>query len=168
MVNILLFILFSLTILFLHEFGHYIMLKIFNVSIYKMGVSCNPLPHFYIRYNWPRSIMKNYIIILSGSIITVLGFLIICLLDIGHNIKNLIFTAYFMQFIYETNPFHSDFLFASVVWKNQITAFNCYKVDFRSLIKSYMFSYVWYVHFLLWTIWTLLLIKHIDLQYIWP
>ena len=167
MMNIFIFMLFSLAILFMHEVGHYIVIKIFNVGIYKMGISCRPLPHFYIRYNWPKSIVKNYIIIFSGSIVTLLGFITICQLRIDHNITNLLLIAYYIQFIYETNPFHSDFMFASVVWKNQITAFNCYKVDFRSLINRYMFSNMRYIHFILWSILTIILVKHMDLQYIW-
>lgn len=162
MMNILIFVLFSLTILFMHEVGHYISLKMFKVGIYKMGVSCKPLPHFYIRYYWPKSIVKNYIIIFSGSIVTILGFLILCLIGINHNIMTLLLAAYYIQLIYETNPFHSDFLFASVVWKNQITAFNCHRMDFRSLVKRYMFSNMWYIHFVIWSILTIFLIRDIQ------
>lgn len=166
MMNILIFVLFSFAILFMHEVGHYIILKMFKIRIYKVGVSCTPLPHFYIRYYWPRSVVKNYIIIFSGSIVTLLGFLTLCLIGINHNITLLLLIAYYIQFIYETNPFHSDFLFASVVWKNHITAFNYHKVDFRSQIKSYMFSNMWYIHFVLWSILTIFLIKQMNLELI--
>ena len=158
---------FSLIIICLHELGHYAVLKIFKIPVYCMGVSAQPVPHFYIRYKWPTSIFKHCLIILSGSITTILGF-IVSLLLVDYPIVSLVFVAYYFQFICETNPFFSDYVFAYIICKNRISDSTPRGIDnYRSLIKKYMFSPAWYVHFILWGILIMLLIQKVNLQNIY-
>ena len=164
MIEIIQLLLFSLISIFLHELGHYIVLKIFNIPIYSMGVSCQPVPHFYIRYKWPTSIIKHCAIILSGSLTTILG-LSILLLFINYNMMKMLFAVYFFQLICETNPFFSDYVFAYVIYKNKIINSSPQSLNvYRSLINKYMFSFAWYIHFILWSILIILLIRLIDFK----
>ena len=153
-----------LIIVSLHELGHYIVLKIFKIPIYGMGISCQPVPHFYIRYKWPTSIIKHCIIILSGSLTTILT-LIILFLFVDYNMIRMLFVAYFFQLICETNPFFSDYVFAYVIYKNKIVDSTPRSLNiYRSLISKHIFSFAWYIHFILWSILAILLIQMIDFQ----
>lgn len=157
-------IIFSLMIVFLHELGHYIVLKGLKIPIYHSGVAFRPIPHYYIRYKWPKSITKHCLIMFSGSLTTIIGFVVFYMF-FNHSIMKLVYVAYYIQFIFETNPFFSDFVFASVICKNKITDFRLGEKDnFRSQIKTYMFSYTWYIHFILWVVLTVLSINQISLQ----
>lgn len=158
---------FSLIIIILHELGHYVVLKLFKIPIYSIGISPKPLPHFYIRYKWPTSIVKHCLVILSGSITTILGSIILLLLDDYHTLR-LIFVAYFFQFMCETNPFFSDFVFAYAICKNKIGDSSPRGlVIYHSLIKKHMFSLAWYIHFVLWSFLIISLIQMIDLHDVW-
>lgn len=65
----------------------------------------------------------------------------------------MLFAAYFLQLICETNPFFSDYVFAYVIYKNKIINSNPRSLNvYRSLINKYMFSLAWYIHFTLWSI----------------
>ena len=155
---------FSLIIIFLHELGHYVVLKIFKIPIYSIGISPQPIPHIYIRYKWPTSIVKHCVVILSGSITTILGFIILFLL-VDYSAMKVIFIAYYFQFIYEFNPFFSDYVFASVVCKNKMSDSSPHGIScYRSLIEKHMFSFVWYIHFVLWSILIISIIKKIDIK----
>ena len=164
MTTIIQILLFSLIIIFLHELGHYLVIKILRIPIYGVGIASRPIPHFYIRYKWPKNISTHCFVILSGSLTTLIGFFVLYVF-IDHPIMNLVCIAYYIQFIGETNPFFSDYVFASVIYKNKITEFRPGTEDvYRLQIKKYMFSSAWYIHFTLWCILTLFLIKHMNLQ----
>lgn len=157
----------SLIIICLHELGHYAVLKIFKIPIYCMGISIQPVPHFYIRYKWPASIFKHCLIILSGSITTILGFTALHLL-VDYPTMSPVFVAYYFQIICETNPFFSDYVFAYVIYKNKIDDLTPRGINnYRSLIIKYMFSPAWYIHFILWGSLIILLLQTLDLHNIW-
>lgn len=156
----------SIIIISIHELGHYLVLRMFDIPIYNMGISCRPMPHFFIRYKWPRNIKKHCLIIMSGSIMTILGIVILSL-TADYQLLKYAFYAYFAQIILETNPFFSDFLFASVVYRNKLHNYSdCGANGYQSKIKEYLFSNVWYIHFALWFALAVFLIKQIEFEYL--
>lgn len=152
---------YSAMIISVHELGHYLMLKILQVPIYAMGISSKPIPHFYIRYRWPKDMKKHSAIILSGSFLTFTCFAILYLFIDHSDIRYLIY-AYSAQIIFETNPFFSDFVFATIINRNRLR--HCSSQDianYQLKIKEYLFSSWWYIHFILWFTLSLLVIKYI-------
>lgn len=63
-------------------------------------------------------------------------------------------------------PYSSKAFAMGAFDSTQENLFHCHKVDFRSQIKSYMFSNMWYIHFVLWSILTIFLIKQMNLELI--
>ena len=148
-------ILILLFTLLLHEFGHYLSAKIQGLIVDKFSFSLKPIPHLYVSIIDNKiSLRKRILFLLSGNMIIILSFLIFLLS--GFECKY-IYYAFAYQIILDTNPFFSDYVITiiSYLYKKEIYhSFieNKMEVDINNLKKKYMFSPIWYIHFVLWGI----------------
>lgn len=146
-----------LLLLFIHELGHVTMAKILGLPIQRMGFQFRPYPHLYVSVEWPRDNREKYLYLFSGIFITVSLFCI----SIYHEFFHLtqLYWAFVIQLTIETNPFYSDFTVAIVSRYNPSNKLMSYVENYKLQFKKYKYSLKWYVHFIIWTIIILLLIK---------
>jgi hypothetical protein len=151
-------LLFFLAFMLLHEAGHWLAARVLGLSVNSAGVSLKPYPHFYVSVQWPRLPMQKYIYLFAGMALTCLLFGI-AFLNSFWGIESLLF-GFILQLIVEFNPFHSDILIAILT---QRKVFKQGGVSFQDLYKkelqTYHFTAPWYLHFALWTVLIVLLMK---------
>ena len=150
MITVLFVFLLVVALLILHELGHIVAAKIMNLEIKKIGFSLKPYPHAFVAVEWTREKLKRYIYLFSGSTVTLLLFFV------SYNFKffelQQLLYAFIVQFIFETNPFFSDFTIAivtNIAEKQKITIDEHY---YQKVYAKYAFSLGWYAHFTIWTI----------------
>ena len=151
--------LFTLTLLFFHELGHVIAAKFMGLNIKGVSFSLRPIPHFYVRIDWPRDKKQRNIFLLSGTATTLFLFLISLIFGLD---SRLILLAFSFQIVMEFNPFYSDFVIIAIAEKalKQVRISRVsYDQAFKSTHKKYFFSNGWYAHFVLWTLLILALSK---------
>jgi len=172
MYNIFLIIIISAIIIFLHELGHYCMAKLLGLHIDKVSFSLCPFPRFYVSVlEIGITPFKRILYLLSGNITTLIVFLCLNLLSI--NELNLALIVVALQIIAETNPFYSDY--SSVMFwianKNALKKIPPYignkeqEENIQKYIKnirdSYFLSPLWLLHFVIWGILLVILLKYI-------
>ncbi len=140
-----------------HELGHVISAKILKLPIHKIGFQFRPYPHFYVAVQWPRNSTQKYIYLFSGTFFTVMLFII----SLANQFFGLtiLYWAFIIQLITETNPFYSDFTIALVSNAKLNKGVKSYAENYKLQFKKYQFSSKWYVHFIIWTSILMLLIK---------
>lgn len=131
--NIMLFLCFASIFMMLHEMGHVLAAKIFELKIVKLGINILPIPHVFIVVDSPPQKNVQLIFYFAGFFVTLELFLVLWLTDLL--VYQVIYYAACLQLLADSNPFFSDFSLA--------------------FPKNYKFSSLWYVHF---TLWALLLI----------
>lgn len=150
--NILLMLGFIFLILGFHELAHIISAKIMRLKIYRVGFTLKPVPHFFVRVENSIISVKRNTYLFAGFFSTVV-LLIISALNGFLELKPLCW-AFIVQLIIETNPFYSDFVIF-IINKKMCK----YKLNYSAVLKSHLFSFVWYLHFIIWSVFIILLFK---------
>ncbi len=147
-------------LLVIHELGHVIAAKILGLNILKVGFTLKPVPHAYVKVDWPKKRNERTIFLLSGFAINLI-LLALSFLS-GISFKPLLL-ALCIQMVIETNPIYSDFVIinlanraSSEVRKTR----SSYSVVYQKLYKEYMHSSKWYLHF---GVWVLIIIALINI-----
>lgn len=150
-------IIFFFVLMFLHELGHILAAKYLGLDIKKIGFQTKPYPHFFVAASWPRTNKEKNTYLFAGIIITFSLFLI----SLGFNFFNLksLLIAFIIQIAIETNPFYSDITISVVSNSKKVKYSKSYGVDYKKEFSNYQFTKNWYIHFILWTLLIILLIK---------
>jgi hypothetical protein len=150
-------LLFSIILLFLHELGHVISAKILGLKIKNISFLFKPYPHFFVAVFWPNNNKERMIYLFSGVFITLSLFAI----SICFNFFNLkaLYIAFIIQIIIESNPFYSDYTIAIMSNDKKIKYGKNYGINYTQHFSKYQFSFNWYLHFIIWTLLIILLIK---------
>lgn len=163
----------SLSILFMHEMGHYLAAKIIGLKVEKVSFSMRPLPRFYVSViDQGISFTKRLLYYISGNMVTLLVFIILNFIDF--NGVRLLRIVVAIQIIIETNPFYSDYS-TVLFWISNKSRINrlsqpIYNAKQEKEINNYLeqikeeyfLSPIWFIHF---TIWTILLIFLLEIYY---
>lgn len=149
-----------------HELGHYISAKLMKLKDIKIGVTFVPFPHPYVAALIDRNAWKKYIFLFSGISMTLI---IYSLTYFNYQLKyDFIRIALIIKLCMETNPFYSDFTIAfkpKSRENNNKSVSKQIKYQSASAKKDYLFSFKWYLHFLIWLLLILLLItKEVRFQ----
>jgi hypothetical protein len=146
-----------LSVLLLHESGHYIFAKVQGLVVDKFGFSIKPLPHFFVSVIDRKISMKQRILfLLGGNIIILITFAMFILSGISFKY---LYYAFVYQIILDTNPFYSDYVVAIMSYSYKKYFRKHYsdngskeykEMDINELKELYMFSPLWYIHCLLW------------------
>lgn len=163
---------FVLILLVLHEVGHIIAAKTLHLSIEKISFSWKPVPRMFVSIidnNIPTR--RRLIYLLSGTLMTSFLFLVFYILK--KPIHSLYY-AFAYQLIVETNPFFSDFVvaiisyksrkeFSAEFFKSKYSKQPVTEDNIKLFTGKHMFSWVWYVHFLIWSALIIILLSPIGL-----
>ena len=158
---------FLFVIVILHEMGHLISAKLMRLTVEKVGFSVKPVPRLYVSVidnNIP--LKKRLIYLLSGSMMTLILFTFFCTFV---KYPQSLYYAFAYQIIVETNPFYSDYVVALIsgLSRKEIRRFFYKKkhaphIETKDVIQeatsNYMYSGIWYIHFILWAIIIVLLL----------
>jgi membrane-associated protease RseP (regulator of RpoE activity) len=150
---------FLLLIVLLHEVGHVISAKIQGLIVEKFSFSLKPVPRFYVTIIENKITMRQRLLFLLGGNFMVL-FLFAIFLITGINNK-ILYYVFVYQIVLDTNPFYSDYVIAimSYVFRKDYKKIylhskygqkNQDELTENDLKELYMFSPVWYIHFVLW------------------
>ncbi|MEM7548471.1 MAG: hypothetical protein AAF363_02275 [Bacteroidota bacterium] len=144
-----------LALLSLHELGHVISAKLIGVRIVKVGFSFAPLPHPYVVVENLDFFYQRLIYLLAGIAMTVLLLIIFKLSGLIY--YSFIFYAFAIEILLETNPFYSDLtLLALPIHQHRQLSegISRGKISGMGLIyaNSYIFSSIWYLHLILWSV----------------
>jgi hypothetical protein len=157
-----------LTIVLMHELGHYIAAKLLRLQIDKFRFVLKPLPHFYISIIDNKITTHQRTVFLLGGNIMIL-FLFVCFLLTGFDNRYIYYILVY-QILVDTNPFFSDYVIIITMFlfrkffipnyadnpKNENEGLSVNKLK-----ELYMFSPVWYIHCFLWGALIVLLISPI-------
>lgn len=143
--------------MFLHELGHILAAKHLGLDIKKVGFQTKPYPHFFVAASWPHTNKEKNIYLFAG-IATTLCLLLLSICFNFFNLKSLLI-AFIIQIITETNPFYSDITILVVSSSKKVKYGKAYGIDYKKEFSNYQFTKNWYVHFILWTVLIILLIK---------
>lgn len=114
----------------MHEGGHMLAARLFRLKIEKFGYTLFPVPHFFVSVlNVPDNYIK-YIFLFSGLLTSLILFLSLWMCNLLQ--IQYIYYAVAILITLDTNPFYSDF--------TNIEVFG----------NQYKFSYLWYLHFIVW------------------
>lgn len=152
---------FLLVFLFFHELGHIISAKIISLNIYKVGFTFTPYPHVYVAVEWTPNNLKRYIYLFSGILATIILFLISYWFNFFYT--KLLIYSFIIQFILETNPFYSDFVIANITNEIKNNGIESNINSYKKIFNDYIFSIKWYIHFIIWMLLILFLIKKYHL-----
>lgn len=161
LLKILLLLLLFITV---HELGHVIFARIFQLKITKIGFAIKPIPHFRVAVKWPVQKTKRILYVMSGFLFFILFSILLYttnLIDI-----KLLKTACFIQFIIETNPVYSDFmilLLSDKVYSKIKKTRGNFKGAFKSVYDKFVYGKQWYLYFLTWLILIFIIVKTILL-----
>ncbi|MDE5420803.1 hypothetical protein L3073_01135 [Ancylomarina sp. DW003] len=151
--------LFFLLFMIIHESGHVIAAKMMGIPIQKIGASLKPYPHLYVSVSWPHSKFKKYTYLFAGMALT---WLIFALAQINAywGVKSLLY-GLIIQIIVELNPFHSDIIIAIVTNRKAFkkAGYQDFKSIYKTELEAYHFSVLWYLHFSLWMLAIVMLLK---------
>lgn len=148
---------FVFLLVFFHEIGHAIAAKIVGLSISQYGFKLKPYPHFYISIVWPKTKVQKYTYLFSGFTMSCILFLLSWSFSFW-NCQYLII-AFIIHLTIETNPFFSDFTTAILDAYARKEKIGIHNKDYKKHLSNYQFSSIWYIHFLIWTIFVITLIK---------
>ena len=160
MINIIQIIILVLVLMILHEVGHVIAAKILDLEVYQVGVCWKPYPHFFVAAEWPQTEKQRLIYLFSGSLVTVILFILASLFHFFY--MRSLYHAFAIQLLIETNPFYSDFTIASIT-KSKLNDPHQHQLTnslYQDQLSTYLFSRKWYIHFIIWAILLILLIKY--------
>jgi membrane-associated protease RseP (regulator of RpoE activity) len=157
---------FLLIVVLVHEFGHFVSAKLQHLSVVKFCFTVKPLPHFYI------SIIENSITMRQRILFLLGGNLMILLLFAGFLLSGFdnryIYYILVYQILIDTNPFYSDyvvvitsFLYRKLFRTNYYTRSKKenQELNINEIKERYMFNPIWYIHFILWGILSILLVS---------
>lgn len=160
----------STIVLFLHEGGHYCAAKLLGLQIDKISFSWRPFPRVYIAVlEKGVTNFKRVVYLLSGNLTTISLFIILNIVSTeGIELLLLIVS---IQIIFETNPFLSDYS-SIIFWAankrnlDKIPKYICNEEQekeiqeyLKGLQESFFLSPAWIIHFLIWTILLIFLLK---------
>lgn len=173
MIQILWVLLISTITLFNHELGHYASARAMHLTIKKVGFSMKPVPRAYVAVvDKGITLPKRFAYLASGNAMTIITLAAVLLsgMDLYLLTRVLAF-----QLLVETNPFMSDYSTLFFYLKNQ-KLIDSIPVVIRSDVQkkkidemvsqmreNYFMSGTWFVHFLLWTILVITLLKNLSL-----
>lgn len=138
-------------LLFLHELGHVAAAKLLNLRIKSVGIQMKPVPHPFVAIKWSTDKNKVLIFFFAGMFVTLTLFSI--MFSVHFYDLKLLYLAFCVQIILETNPFYSDFTLAARFLDMQSS----------KTPKEYMFSNIWYLHI---TLWLFLIIALVSKNYL--
>lgn len=164
------FVIISIIVLFFHEMGHYISAKLMNLTVEKISFSMRPLPRFYVSViDKGIPFTKRMLYYMSGNLVTILLFIILNFIEFkGIRLVRLVVA---IQIIIETNPFFSDYSTISFWLANkqkidklpQHIYNSTQEKDIASFLghlrETYFLSPVWVIHFVIWTVCLIYLLK---------
>ena len=151
--QLLLFVILLLGLIFFHELGHIISAKLLGLPISKIGFQWKPYPHFYVAVKRPKNNLQKFIYLFSGSFLTLVLFVIsIYNHFFGYAI---LYWVFVVQFVIELNPSYSDFSIALLYSKKT----KSYNENYNALFQKHQFTTSWYVHFFVWVAIVISLIK---------
>lgn len=146
-------------VIVIHETGHIVTARILNLNIDKIGFSLKPFPRFYVSVITRKStICQRIIFLISGNIATTLIFLLFLLSNLSHPI---LYYLLAIQIVVETNPVYSDYVVAimSYLFRKKYDRYYYLArhginddeiINPQKLKEIYIFSSIWYIHFILW------------------
>lgn len=156
-------------IVVLHEIGHIITAKLLKLSIEKIGFEFRPFPRFYVAIIAHKmTLTQRIIFLLSGNIVTVSLFIVFIVLNVNCQVLYYLFA---FQIIIETNPIYSDYVVAiiSYLYRDEYRKYytvtkykgsDTEKMNPDRFKENYMFSLIWYSHFIAWGILIVILFSH--------
>lgn len=133
------FLFYFLIFTILHELGHLFTAKIFRLKIQKFGFQIIPFPSFFVSVQAEKYFYVKLFYYLSGIIFILIIFSVILFSGIYKN--KVLLDAILLRIILDLNPFHSDILF--LIGK-----------------EKYRYSIFWYIHFFLWWILIIFILKN--------
>ena len=141
-------ILFLFFLILAHEYGHYLSAKILKLKILSYGFTVKPYPHFYVKVDYISERLKRFLYLIAGQSITIIMFC--CYLMLFYNNVSFLYPVFILFMIIETNPIYSDPIFViihNIMQKNRIP-FS--QEVFNSILNNLLFSYKWYIYFIIW------------------
>ncbi|MDC1105649.1 hypothetical protein OAT16_03025 [Prolixibacteraceae bacterium] len=146
-------------LMLLHELGHVISARILGLPIIDFGLKWKPYPHLYVSTQRPSNDIQRFIYLSAGIVSTLLWGGIVW--GSGLLIIPYIMWGFILELALETNPFYSDFTIAMIGIKiRKKGLINPHESEYNQIIKDQQFSLQWYIHFTLWTILIVSLIKY--------
>jgi hypothetical protein len=143
----------------IHEMGHVLAAKLLKLHLVKIGFTRKPMPHVFVEVEWPKKRNERLVFLLSGF--TTIAILFTLFMVAGVYYWPLML-AFAFQVIFETNPIYSDFVILEIndrVRKEVAKSRKPYKLVYQKIYREYMYSPKWYLHFFLWAILILVVIK---------
>ncbi|QZT35894.1 hypothetical protein K5X82_11375 [Halosquirtibacter xylanolyticus] len=146
-------------IMLLHELGHVISAKLMGLPIIDFGIKSKPYPHLYVSTERPSNDTQRFIYLSAGMISTLIWCVV--LWSLGFLSYPFIMWAFILELALEANPFYSDITIALIAIKiRKKGLINPHESEYNRVIKDHQFSIQWYIHFTLWTILVVSLIKY--------
>jgi membrane-associated protease RseP (regulator of RpoE activity) len=145
-------------LMLVHELGHFISAKLLGLKIYKIGVTMRPIPHIFIAIRWPNKKWQELFYLFAGSFVTIVLFVVLYIFDFFN--LSVLYTAFAIQLVVETNPFYSDYVFATVNANKEANSININTYSFYEKLKNYRYSFKWNIHFVLWSLVICFLLKN--------
>ncbi len=141
-----------------HELGHLISAKLLGLKIHKVGFTLRPIPHFYVAIQWPSKKWHELVFLFAGSFVTLVFFAALFVFHFFDS--HILYTAVAIQLVMETNPFYSDYVFATLNAAEQGNTININTYSFYEKLKDYRYSFKWNIHFILWALVICFLLKN--------
>jgi hypothetical protein len=128
----------------LHELAHIVAAKALGLTIQKVGVAYTPMPHAYVKVDFPRKVTSRLIYLFAGAFTTQILFFV----SYANNFfeQKYLYYAFLIQIAIEFNPFYSDFTIAYISLQKVER-----KANFKQIHNKYLYSSHWYIHFALWS-----------------
>ncbi|MDH6310952.1 hypothetical protein M2451_003816 [Dysgonomonas sp. PFB1-18] len=148
----------NITFLLLHELGHLASAFLLRLKVINIGITHKPILHFFVRIKNTQSYSRFLIFTLSGSFVTLINILIIHHFNLWEITTLKI--AIILQIVIELNPFYSDI---SIIGSS-INTHNYHNLELLKtgmFDRNYLFSSLWYIHFIIWSVLTFILIAKI-------
>ena len=140
-------ILFLFFLILAHEYGHYLSAKILKVKILSYGYTVKPYPHFFVKVNYISDSVKRFLFFIAGQSVTIIIFFFYLMFNYSN--ISFLYPVFILFMIIETNPIYSDPIF--IVIHNTIQKKNIAfsQEVFKSSLNNFIFSYKWYIYFIL-------------------
>ena len=150
------------SLLTVHELGHIAVAKLLNLQLQKVGFRHFPFPHVFVEVAWPRRKSDRVLFLMSGFL-TILS--LVALARIAGIDYTPLWIAFGIQLMIETNPIYSDFVIMSItdrVSREIARTRASYKQVYKKIYSDYLYSARWYVHFLLWAVLVVAIIRFLK------
>src|SRR6218665_20453 len=164
--NFFIFIGILLFLLFMHEMAHCMTAKMLHLPIEEVGFMWKPFPTVFVAVtDVGIPFNKKFWFLACGNLMTFILFFIYLT---AFRADRIVYYAFSLQLIIETNPFSSDYvqIIFSYLYKDKFKRYYAatslpqeappaFEREFKN---EFMFGKIWYLHFLIWSAFILLLL----------